>query len=198
MTRACDVCGKVIGEGARPNEKRCSTSCSRAYLIIKRRGREYYEQRIKRKCAICGKRMDEAAHIRREFCSQSCKNENERLNYRDRGGSKYLKARGSVADRDGWKCYICGEDIPRDARRPDPLALEIDHLVPIRPREGEVKGGDEVVNLAAAHQVCNQRKGNKLTERAVEKLRKNIESYERSKVKEVYLLLADFGPYSFL
>lgn len=62
-----------------------------------------------------------------------------------------------VFDRDGWVCGICREDIPHDARYPDPLSVSLDHVIPLS------RGGThERSNCQAAHLRCNLRKGARL------------------------------------
>ena len=52
-----------------------------------------------------------------------------------------------IAERDGWKCHICGKTIIRKD-------LTLDHLIPYS--EG---GEDTSLNLRAAHRSCNSRRG---------------------------------------
>lgn len=62
--------------------------------------------------------------------------------------------RFAIAERDGWRCHICGKSIPKDSRAPDPKSLTLDHLVPIS------QGGPHTKdNVAAAHLRCNIRRG---------------------------------------
>ena len=67
----------------------------------------------------------------------------------------------------GLPCHICGRPIdyslttyidPKDGKRKrHPLSYELDEIVPIS------KGGSHVdpENVAPAHRICNQRRGNK-------------------------------------
>jgi hypothetical protein len=55
-----------------------------------------------------------------------------------------------VADRDGWRCGICGKTIGRNLVWPDPRSLSIDHIVPLS------RGGEhEMSNVQASHLRCN-------------------------------------------
>jgi 5-methylcytosine-specific restriction endonuclease McrA len=59
-----------------------------------------------------------------------------------------------IAERDGWRCQICGKRIGRSYKFPHPRSLSIDHIIPIR------HGGDDVkTNVQAAHLRCNAAKG---------------------------------------
>jgi 5-methylcytosine-specific restriction endonuclease McrA len=61
-----------------------------------------------------------------------------------------------VAERQRWKCSLCGGKIPADAKWPDPKSLSMDHTVPIS------QGGETSYrNITAAHLVCNMAKGAK-------------------------------------
>jgi 5-methylcytosine-specific restriction endonuclease McrA len=67
----------------------------------------------------------------------------------------------------GLPCHICGRPIdyslttyvdPKDGRtKRHPLSYELDELVPVS------KGGSpfDIDNVAPAHRICNQRRGNK-------------------------------------
>lgn len=61
---------------------------------------------------------------------------------------------GKVMRLASWKCYICGEEIPRGEKWPSPSFGTVDHVIPLS------KGGDHsYANCKAAHLVCNLRKG---------------------------------------
>lgn len=55
-----------------------------------------------------------------------------------------------LADRDQWRCHICGYKVPRKATHPNPKSASIDHLVPVS------EGGEHSYrNTALAHLRCN-------------------------------------------
>ena len=55
-----------------------------------------------------------------------------------------------VFERDGWRCGICGERIPKGARYPDPRSASVDHVIPLS------RGGThEMKNVQATHLLCN-------------------------------------------
>lgn len=62
-----------------------------------------------------------------------------------------IRARGDV-------CAICGKPIDYSLKKPDPMAFEVDHIIPIS-RGGKLYDMD---NLQATHRICNERKGNQL------------------------------------
>lgn len=51
-------------------------------------------------------------------------------------------------------CHLCNEPIDYEAKHLEPLAFQIDHIIPL------AKGGtDDLDNLAPAHRKCNRAKG---------------------------------------
>lgn len=75
---------------------------------------------------------------------------NHRYRARKRGAFVEDVDRSAVLERDGWRCGICGEKIPRSARYPEPRSASVDHVVPLS------RGGKhEMKNVQAAHLICN-------------------------------------------
>jgi 5-methylcytosine-specific restriction endonuclease McrA len=56
----------------------------------------------------------------------------------------------TVADRDEWKCQLCGKEIDGALRHPHKWSLVIDHIRPLSKH-----GTDEYANVQAAHHHCN-------------------------------------------
>jgi 5-methylcytosine-specific restriction endonuclease McrA len=57
---------------------------------------------------------------------------------------------GYIAQRQGWKCPACGDDIPSLNER----AHHVDHIVP-----WSLEGGNEISNIQVLHVTCNLSKG---------------------------------------
>lgn len=55
-----------------------------------------------------------------------------------------------IAERDGWRCQLCGKKVPAGPRFPDPRSASIDHIVPISDGGGDIKA-----NVQLAHLRCN-------------------------------------------
>ena len=57
----------------------------------------------------------------------------------------------SILERDGWICYLCGDEAPRDLRGTfNAKAPEVDHIIPVS------RGGSHTPgNCACAHRGCN-------------------------------------------
>ena len=82
-------------------------------------------------------------------------------------GTRRNKLRKRVAEL-GLPCHLCGRPIdytlttwtdPKDGRvKRHPMSFELDEIVPVS------KGGDpyDFDNVAPAHRICNQMKGNRL------------------------------------
>ncbi len=55
-------------------------------------------------------------------------------------------------------CGICGKRVDKNIKPPNPLALCVDHIIPV------AKGGhpSDIDNLQLAHATCNRQKSDKL------------------------------------
>lgn len=80
-------------------------------------------------------------------------------NPRRTNGSRRTKLRNRVRAM-GLPCHICGMPIDYSLPPGDPMSYELDEIVPVS------KGGSpyDPDNVAPAHRVCNQRKGNRTQE----------------------------------
>lgn len=126
-----------------------------------------------RACALCGKPYT-ATGNRQAYCTQRCqrtafergrqhtdkrKAVKARMNYvrgtRRSAGEEFAPT--EIAERDGWRCGLCDQPINAALASPDPMALSIDHVVPVS------RGGEHTrANVQAAHLRCNVVKGNRV------------------------------------
>jgi 5-methylcytosine-specific restriction endonuclease McrA len=61
-----------------------------------------------------------------------------------------------IAERDGYTCHLCGQPVDMAERHPLPMAPTLDHVLPAS------KGGKfEWDNLKLAHNLCNNRRGDR-------------------------------------
>ena len=68
---------------------------------------------------------------------------------------KYTTA--EIAERDGWRCQICGRRVDASLRYPAPESPSVDHIIPLS------KGGSDLrANVQLAHLRCNISKHNRL------------------------------------
>lgn len=63
-------------------------------------------------------------------------------------------SRLALAERDGWRCHLCGKKVRASKRKRDPLGPSIDHILPI-----SLGGTHTWDNVALAHDRCNRSKG---------------------------------------
>lgn len=78
-------------------------------------------------------------------------------NPRRANGSRRSRLRARVAAR-GEPCHLCGCPIDYELPAGHPMSYELDELLPVS------RGGDplDIGNVAPAHRLCNQRRGNRL------------------------------------
>ena len=67
-------------------------------------------------------------------------------------GKRYRLA--DVAERDGFRCHICGKRVNMTLSGRHPMGPTADHLIPV-----SANGGDEPENIALAHSTCNVHRG---------------------------------------
>ena len=160
---SCLICGKQYIR--RGQLRACSAVCAdegrrrrRTVVDAKRKTPRQF------KCEECGVAVEtEYGDKRRRFCSgECCSRHNSRVSKPNARAKRRLrKSAGFVASvsksaiwkRDHGRCQLCGEKIDRRHRAPHPLALSLDHIVPLS------KGGThEPANVQLAHFGCNSRK----------------------------------------
>lgn len=67
-------------------------------------------------------------------------------------GRRYRLA--EVAERDGYRCHICGKRVDMTLSGRHPMGPTADHLIPV-----SAHGGDQPENIALAHSTCNVHRG---------------------------------------
>lgn len=112
-----------------------------------------------RVCVWCGESLPRTMRADAKFCSSDCNMRAHRTtrNFRRRMGVESTRPRknplinfGQIAERDKWRCGLCGGAVSKTRQHPDPLAASIDHIVPLS--QG---GTNEPANLQLAHLRCN-------------------------------------------
>jgi len=121
-------------------------------------------------CAQCG-RVFCSRRANRKFCSEGCgkKSRKSIRRHRERAAG-YRKRKGhdcddvgyetfttrQIAERDGWRCHLCGKRVLDREWRGRPGDAELDHLTPLS------AGGDHTrQNVALSHRSCNGRRSDK-------------------------------------
>ena len=64
---------------------------------------------------------------------------------------------GSVYERDGWVCGICGGSVNPESVYPDPLSPSLDHIEPL-----SLGGAHTYANVRLTHLRCNVARGNRV------------------------------------
>lgn len=159
--RACLQCGTTFVVKVSVPAKFCSHACRDASM---RTGAAL-------PCVVCGSTFYATpSRINARFCSVVCAGaakrlhepgESKRLGHRARKARKMAVAsepytNAEIAQRDGWRCGICGGKVDPALSWPDPWSISIDHVVPF------AEGGDDTkANVQLAHLRCNVVKGAK-------------------------------------
>lgn len=95
------------------------------------------------------------------LCSKVCRTAAHRLQskFRSRVGEPTRPGiwRAQIAERDGWRCGICGMPVSPQVKYPDPLQATLDHIIPV-----SHGGSNDPENLRLAHMGCNRSRGNRL------------------------------------
>jgi hypothetical protein len=84
------------------------------------------------------------------FCSEACSSRfahRQRRHRKRTNGPSERFSLTEIAERDGWRCHLCGERVTR-------ATWSLDHLVPV-----SCGGTHTRTNVALAHCICNSRRG---------------------------------------
>jgi hypothetical protein len=156
--RTCPTCGTTFIPKRRDRIYCYEGHCAQvAYQARRAAGEPLRVVETTRACGECGAAFT-ASHPTAKWCSTTCANRHHgRVRSRGRGfrdAGTYIDRQ--VFERDGWRCYLCGELVKRDVPRTDPDGPTIDHVVPLS------RGGtDDLANVATAHWRCNRDKGSR-------------------------------------
>lgn len=117
-----------------------------------------------RQCVHCGQLMPQAMRIDAKFCSEQCNSAAHAITRKmakraNTDKPDVLLSRAYIAERDGWRCGICGGRVSMTRKHPDPLCASIDHIVPVA-----AGGNNDLANLQLAHLRCNLAKRDRGTD----------------------------------
>lgn len=165
----CSECGRQFY--SRRDRASCSRECD---LAIRRRLARREHPTLTTACSECGQPFTYVRYNHERLtCSDRC--DNRRSRRLDPDGHAARKARRDailrrqfalgtadlvipkrVFDRDGWRCWLCGQLVDRHARVPHYGAPTMDHVIPL------AMGGEHTYeNIRCAHFICNSRRGTK-------------------------------------
>lgn len=131
----------------------------------------YKNGRVRSHCRDCEKvvaerkRRRNPATFRRYAREYSKRNAEKRRDYQRLRRAMILSPASAfepvntavVLERDGWRCGICENAIPKSRQWPDKLSASLDHIIPL------ALGGDHTyANMTAAHLGCNMAKGSRV------------------------------------
>ena len=154
-TAECIWCHKSF-ETPYARSKFCSTTCKQSSAASRRRGNGAIKP--ERKCPWCGKPVPVSMRIDAKFCSEECSSHAhsgtrklaQRAGRERRNPDAGLLDRNAIAERDKFRCGICGGRVDMTLSHPDPMYGSIDHIVPVA-----AGGTDDPANLQLAHLRCN-------------------------------------------
>lgn len=153
----CKVCGLIFPSRLK---HRVSDCCSRKCREWGRRN-PGKTRPPSQPCEVCGKPFPSWHNSK--VCSPQCRQDTlaegvRRYNARKRGaatGEPVL--RSQIAERDGWRCGICGRKVNADLTGPHPMSKSLDHIIPL-----SLGGAHDPANVRLAHLVCNVKRGNRM------------------------------------
>jgi 5-methylcytosine-specific restriction endonuclease McrA len=169
-TLACSICSAPMSRGGRrkPGAVLICRDCRRA--AGQANGEipcpvcgQLFDPHLKRSCSIsCGQRLaaaerngtDPAAYMASRTLRQHEKNARRRQGI-TKDPVPYTRA--EIAERDGYRCGLCGEPVDTTLSGMNRLGPTIDHIVPL-----SLSHDDRRTNVQLAHRFCNLRKHNRI------------------------------------
>jgi HNH endonuclease len=150
VRRSCVECGAEFIGGAA--SKRC-LDCAATRRAAKQR--HYKGAYLRSPKGRAYRRRRDRRQYQTPAGKARCRARKRRHEYRRRGAAKSTPySRAEIAERDGWKCHLCGGRVSKTAKWPDQMCASMDHLIPLA--DG---GADGAENVRLAHWICNTRRG---------------------------------------
>lgn len=161
-TWTCTDCGTTGVTSAKGHRRIRCGACTRKVKTERMR----VDTQPPTPCTDCGVLVprspgrDAGGSARRPFkrcpeCAQAYKI-GRRIARKNGPGREYFTNR-EIFDRDGWRCYLCGEAVDPSLAYPDPRSASLDHVVPLA-----ASGPHSRANTACTHLECNVRKHAKI------------------------------------
>lgn len=152
--RECVVCKKSF-MSEHKKAKLCSTECVSVWAMCRNPGYVLSCQR----CG-CSFRKKSNRHNYNKYCSRECYfgvAKKGRMYSSERPRKIGPAVRRRIADRDKWRCRLCGIRVLDNVSDRHPRKLNVDHVIPLS-RGG---GGDDC-NLQCLCRSCNSSKADKV------------------------------------
>lgn len=174
----CAQCGQPCtpGENVAPHATRfCGRQCTKAWhhwhadgqrprtraaakLQRAMRGQRGSGVWYEHHCPECGQRSLARMAPRDDngYCSTRCQRRQKRRRRRAReaGAGPRALSFHAIAERDQWRCQLCGSPVGPASAWPHPLAPTLDHIIPLA-----FGGTHDAANAQLAHFRCNSLKG---------------------------------------
>lgn len=160
----CAACGELFERlRRRPRTGGTRKTCSQECVSrLQREGRDRAKLAlvaVDHPCKDCGQTIHTKPQVKRcEPCAklrriESWRGKNRRRRLQVQASSEPY-TREEIAERDGYRCKLCGRKVNMRLQYPHLKAPTIDHVIPL------TDGGDDTrVNVQLAHFQCNSRKG---------------------------------------
>jgi len=152
----CLRCGKPFSPKRKRYDKYCSRACAFADIGAWRRK----DSAEMASCLACGTEFKKSYGFGNyKYCSTACHAAaSARVQRAKHYGVpyKYFSER-KILERDGWRCYLCGRDTPKELRGTyEDNAPELDHVIPLS------RGGSHLPdNVRCSCRACNINKADR-------------------------------------
>lgn len=176
LSRTCPTCDANMSERS-TRAKYCTKRCGEIA-----RGKRLPRQLALRQCALpeCSQEFQPSRKGQRCCCEKHGKvlynresradgrqkappwNDKRRDRYHRRRAQKKAASTGEpvlladIAERDRWRCHICGTRVGKKIAWPHPRSASLDHIVPLSQH-----GPHDPANVQLAHLGCNSARNNR-------------------------------------
>ncbi|CAB4173459.1 HNHc domain containing protein [uncultured Caudovirales phage] len=154
----CSFCDKKF-EIVQYAQRFCSYKCGYSYG---NRERQKIANSIPRQVQCC-QRCNADLSLKKShaiYCSKKCKSMDHTAKHRAKTRTSSIARRLDIYKRDDGKCYMCNGSISLGE-------VELDHIIPVA-----LGGSSDSSNIAASCRQCNRKKGTKVGEVQMTKLRR--------------------------
>lgn len=120
-------------------------------------------------CAECGNEFTPRISFQK-YCSKICHNRANRTRHRAIKQKAFIAPvnRKHLFEKSSGICAFCGNQLDLSIKYPHPESVEIDHIIPLKPRDKDMPvGTHEPLNTQLLHRKCNILKSNKHVWRAI-------------------------------
>jgi len=158
VTFECQQCGTCVARTVGDNgyAKFCTRQCKDRFGKDKAIA-DRLLSKTERPCVHCGASVATSMRSDAKFCSAACNDAAHAITRkmaqrvgRAKNPGDPLLQRNYIAERDKFRCGICGCRVDMKLKHPDPMFGSIDHIVPLA-----AGGSNGLANLQLTHLRCN-------------------------------------------